>query len=64
MVRARLGSFDLARLKCGVWDWGDRFTQPKHHLEEVAEHYAALADAPPHITAGLRVRLGIQDSAE
>ena len=39
MVRARVGrDFPLADMRCGVWDWGDRFTKAAHHLEEVSEH--------------------------
>jgi hypothetical protein len=49
--------FALADMKCAVWDWGDRFTKPLHHLEEVLEHYEALSDAPTYILKGLRERI-------
>ena len=51
------GDFPLAQMQCGVWDWGDRFTKPLHHLEEVLEHYQELAAAPSYITAALRERI-------
>ena len=25
-------------LKCCIWDWGDRFTKPNDHLNELGEH--------------------------
>ena len=48
--------FALEKMKCGVWDWGDRFTKPMHHLEEVSEYYEALDGAPEYITSALRSR--------
>lgn len=57
LLQQRLGSFPLEKLRCGVWDWGDRFTKPLHHLEEVREHYAAFDDAPSYITDGLEERI-------
>ena len=56
-VKAQLDGFPLEQLKCGVWDWGDRFTKPLHHLEEVLEHYTAFKDAPSYIMSGLRERI-------
>ena len=50
-------TFPLEKMKCGVWDWGDRFRNPLTHLEEVLEHYEPLADAPPYILEGLRSRI-------
>ena len=44
-------------MKCGVWDWGDRFTKPMHHLEEVAEYYSTLEGVPPYIGGGLQSRI-------
>jgi len=52
-----VGGMPLASMKCAVWDWGDRFTKPLHHLEEVAEHYAAITCAPGFITEGVRERI-------
>ena len=60
MATGLLGAFPLEKLKCGVWDWGDRFTQPMHHLEEVLDHYDRFADAPAYITTGLRERIAQQ----
>ena len=42
-------SFPLEKLKCGVWDWGDRFTKPLHHLEEVKtlDHDSFNTRLPP-----------------
>ena len=46
MVRGRVGrAFPLAEMRCGVWDWGDRFTKAAHHLEEVSEHTIAYSIA-------------------
>jgi hypothetical protein len=57
-TKKRVGSsFPLAKMKCGVWDWGDRFTKPLHHLEEVLEHYEAMPDSPDYILKGLRERI-------
>ena len=53
----QLGKFDCRKMKCGVWDWGDRFTKPLHHLEEVLEYYETLDDAPEYIVAGLKERI-------
>ena len=49
--------FPLAQMKCGVWDWGDRFRKPLDHLREVLEHYEHLDGAPPYILDGLRERI-------
>ena len=57
LLQEKLGSFDPEKLRCGVWDWGDRFTNPLHHLLEVQEHYAKIQDTPAFITAGLDERI-------
>jgi hypothetical protein len=58
MLKAIVGEgFQLAEMKCGVWDWGDRFTKALHHLDEVLEHYEQLPSAPGYITTGLRDRI-------
>jgi hypothetical protein len=31
---AKCGPF-LGKMKCAVWDWGDRFRERDHHLEEI-----------------------------
>jgi len=31
-IKKKLGNFS-AQMKCAVWDWGDRFTQPSKHLQ-------------------------------
>lgn len=64
LAEAQLGGFDARRLKCGVWDWGDRFTKPLRHLEEVLEHFGSMGDAPPYILEGLRERIGARKAAE
>lgn len=63
MTKKQVGNFPLENLKCGVWDWGDRFTKALHHLEEVTEHYNTFgAVAPAYITAGLRERLEARET--
>ena len=57
LVTKQLVGFDSKKLKCGVWDWGDRFTKPLHHLEEVLEYYHTLNDAPSYIVDGLKERI-------
>jgi len=52
-----VGEFPLDRMKCGVWDWGDRFTKPLHHLDEVLEYYDTVEGVPQYITKGLRERI-------
>ena len=57
-TNAIVGSdFPLEKMKCGVWDWGDRFTKPLHHLDEVLEHYEAIPEAPRYIIEGLKERI-------
>jgi len=64
-VTKRVGDFPLTDLKCGVWDWGDRFTKALHHLEEVAEHYESFGErAPLYIVEGLRTRIEQRRSAD
>lgn len=55
----------LRRLKCAVWDWGDRFDRegqgdregPKHHLTEVKEYFEAQEGCPRYILEGIESRL-------
>lgn len=42
-----LSGFPVPCLKCAVWDWGDRFTQPEHHLTELAAHLRTLPPDTP-----------------
>jgi hypothetical protein len=59
------GTFPLAQMRCGVWDWGDRFTKPLHHLEEVSEHYTQFGDdAPRYIVDGLSERIAARRGAK
>jgi len=51
-----VGAFPLKDLKCGVWDWGDRFTKARHHVDEVLEYFEGLDHAPEYIMRGLRTR--------
>lgn len=34
------------RLKCSIFDWGDRFTNPVKHLEEVVEYFDSIGGVP------------------
>lgn len=43
-----LGDFQKV-MKCACWDWGDRFTQVKTHLEEVLEYYEGLTEPFPSL---------------
>mmetsp|Transcript_14157 Transcript_14157/g.16950 ORF Transcript_14157/g.16950 Transcript_14157/m.16950 type:complete len:336 (-) Transcript_14157:106-1113(-) len=36
--------FSENHVKCAIFDWGDRFRNPKEHLEEVLEYYESLSN--------------------
>jgi hypothetical protein len=50
-LRAEYGPV-FGDLKCAVWDWGDRFTQPAEHLQELLHHFKHRAeeDTPAYFT--------------
>jgi len=48
----RLGDFQ-AKMKCGIWDWGDRCSRVASHLEEVHEYYHSQKDVPTFISEGI-----------
>lgn len=50
-----LGDFS-AKMKCAIWDWGDRFTNPPHHLKEALDYYESV-DTPDWILEGFRQRM-------
>lgn len=43
------------RMRCAVWDWGDRFTQPKQHLDEVVEYFHSIGGVPRWLQDGLNM---------
>jgi len=49
---SKIGNFQ-AKMKCGIWDWGDRFEKPLHHLQEIEEYFTALPDSPQYIVDGI-----------
>lgn len=50
-----LGPFS-SKMKCAIWDWGDRFTNPAHHLHEAFEYYKSV-NAPAWILDGFKQRM-------
>jgi len=52
-LKARLGSF-MGKMKCAVWDWGDRFTKIAHHLDEIEEYYNNVEGTPDYILKGIQ----------
>lgn len=50
---SKVGSKFLKRMRCAIWDWGDRFRQPEKHLHEVRDHFRLQADCPQYILEGL-----------
>jgi len=48
----RLGHFQ-AKMKCGIWDWGDRCSRVKSHLEEIHEYYKSQENVPEFILKGI-----------
>lgn len=53
-ITAKVGAF-LPKMRCAVWDWGDRFREVRNHLEEIAEYYAAEG-APEWLLEGIQTR--------
>jgi len=48
-----VGADFLKSMKCAIWDWGDRFTKPLEHLEEVEAYFSAQQGCPEYITKGI-----------
>jgi len=48
----RLGDFQ-SKMKCGIWDWGDRCSRVESHLEEIHEYYHTQKNVPKFITSGI-----------
>ena len=50
-IEKRVGKGFMERMKCAIWDWGDRFNGIDGHLEEVTEYFSKFHpyDLPPHI---------------
>jgi len=54
-IKEILGDF-TANMKCAIWDWGDRFTNPPHHLKEAYEYYQSV-NSPDWILEGFKERI-------
>ena len=54
-IKAKLGAF-LPKMRCAVWDWGDRFREISSHLEEIKEFYEQ-EKAPKWLLDGINSRL-------
>ena len=54
-IKAKLGAF-LPKMRCAVWDWGDRFREIRSHLEEIKEFYEQ-EKAPKWLLDGINSRL-------
>ncbi|MCD6522687.1 MAG: hypothetical protein J7K68_02975 [Candidatus Diapherotrites archaeon] len=54
-IKQKLGEFD-SKMKCAVWDWGDRFRNPQKHLEEIYAYYSSV-NAPDWIINNTEYRL-------
>lgn len=61
-TEAKLGGF-AAKMKCAVWDWGDRFREIEHHLEEIHEYYGGLPDCPAWLMEGIETARAEQATA-
>jgi len=51
----KLGDFQH-KMKCGIWDWGDRFNCVKEHLTEIGEYFEKLPDTPKWILESIHSR--------
>jgi len=64
-IAARIGVDFLKKMKCAIWDWGDRFNSIHSHLEEVTAHFVQFVDddnvtVPDHIREAVeRYRNGV-----
>ncbi|CAE8607193.1 unnamed protein product [Polarella glacialis] len=58
-LEEKVGADFLRCMKCAIWDWGDRFTRPLEHLEDVQRHFAEQSDCPRYITEGINQRLEV-----
>lgn len=50
-IEAKVGKAFMMKMKCAIWDWGDRFNGIDRHLEEVTEYFSTFHpwDLPEHI---------------
>lgn len=47
--------YDKPRMYCERRDWGDRFTQPLQHLDEVTEYFHSIGGVPRWLQDGLNL---------
>ena len=63
VIEDRVGVEFMERMKCAIWDWGDRFNSIHSHLKEVTEYFEQFMDGddlPDHIRASVeRYKSGI-----
>jgi len=52
----RLGDFQK-KMKCGIWDWGDRCSRVKSHLAEIEEYYHSQDNVPSFILEGIETAM-------
>lgn len=45
------------RMKCAIWDWGDRFREIEKHMKEVHEYYTHQPGCPRYILEGIAARM-------
>ena len=48
----------MERMKCAIWDWGDRFNSIQSHLKEVLEYFEQFVDdedLPEHIRESVKM---------
>lgn len=55
-LHERLGPF-YKKMKCAVWDWGDRFRNPKEHLKEIKAYFSSVDDTPDWLMKEIDKRL-------
>jgi len=53
---SRLGHFQ-GKMKCGIWDWGDRCSRVESHLEEIHEYYKSKENVPEFILKGIEAAI-------
>lgn len=61
-ITSILGDFS-SKMKCAVWDWGDRFRENEipNHLHEIQEYYTG-AGAPDWLLEGIKQRIDAQEA--
>jgi len=50
-ISRRIGPEFLSKMKCAIWDWGNRFDEVDTHLHEIMEYFSTfyIHDLPEHI---------------